>query len=194
MATSTTNLEELYARLALEDEDDGGVIISGKEDCGIVYANPEKDIMRAYGVWLRAPAKGVKNQNVGARWLRNEGEGSQTWNREASMQGGDRVVARFMEVDGKIGEVSGDDGGIRIVQRDQGDISGDNGTLKQKDIIMGGKIFENETVIVELKRRRVDNAEITESEGEDITDGPTTSDGPKNLREAGPVVQARLDQ
>lgn len=104
------------------------------------------------------------------------------------------VGARFMEVDGKIGKVLGDDGVIRVVQRDQGDITGEKGSSKQKDIVLGGKSFENETVVVELKRRRVDNAEIMESEEEDMSDGLTSIDGPKNLREAGPILQTHLDK
>lgn len=31
-----------------------GIIGHSDRDCGIVYANPEKDIVHAYGVWLRA--------------------------------------------------------------------------------------------------------------------------------------------
>lgn len=42
------------------------------------------------------------------------------------------------------------------------------------------------------KRKRVDNENITEEVAEDILTGPTKSDGPKNLKQAGSVVQARL--
>lgn len=48
-----------------------GLLGHSERDCGIVYDNPEKEIERAYGVWLRAPTKNAKNQNIGAKWLRN---------------------------------------------------------------------------------------------------------------------------
>lgn len=39
-----------------------------ERDFGIVYANPEAVIPRAYGVWLRAPTKNSHNQNQ-AKWV-----------------------------------------------------------------------------------------------------------------------------
>lgn len=49
----------------------------------------------------------VRNQNLGARWLRNDVEGSSLWESEnrntvqsITVQGGDKVDAMFMEVDG----------------------------------------------------------------------------------------------
>lgn len=48
-----------------------------ERDCEVVYANPEKVIDRAYGIWLRAPSKNIKNQNMGAKWLRNGPNGGQ---------------------------------------------------------------------------------------------------------------------
>lgn len=54
-----------------------GLIGHSERDCNLVYANPDKEIARAYGVWLRAPTRNSSNQNVGAKWLRNGAEGSQ---------------------------------------------------------------------------------------------------------------------
>lgn len=48
-----------------------GIIGHTERDCNVVYANPEKMIEKAYGVWLRAPNKGAKS-NPGARWLMNQ--------------------------------------------------------------------------------------------------------------------------
>lgn len=48
-------------------------------DCEVVYANPHKEIERAYGVWLRAPGKNVRNQVQASCWLRNGRDGGQTW-------------------------------------------------------------------------------------------------------------------
>lgn len=48
-----------------------GFLGHSDRECSIVYANPEKVIERAYGVWLRAPNKNAENQNMGEKWLRN---------------------------------------------------------------------------------------------------------------------------
>lgn len=37
-----------------------GILGHFERDCGIVYAHPDKEIERAYGVWLRAPIKNIK--------------------------------------------------------------------------------------------------------------------------------------
>lgn len=34
---------------------------------------------RAYGVWLRAPSKNTKMQNMGSKWLRNGPDGIESW-------------------------------------------------------------------------------------------------------------------
>lgn len=47
-----------------------GRIGHADRDCNVVYANPGKEIERAYGTWLRAPNKSSK-PITGSRWLRN---------------------------------------------------------------------------------------------------------------------------
>ncbi|KAK1364928.1 hypothetical protein POM88_040489 [Heracleum sosnowskyi] len=177
MASSTINLEEMYARLTLEEEEEGGICIGeakivqpkqsfilvgrflterninflamrnvlaalwrpkegveihdlgghSDRDCEVVYANTGKVIERAYGVWLRAPNKNVKNHNIGARWLRNGHDGAQTWNSGGQKMEGSTEIgvgekdARFMETDGVVTEIPGQEGAIRIKSRDQGD-------------------------------------------------------------------------
>lgn len=141
--------------------------------------------------------RNMKTQNMGVRWLRNGGEGGHAWGPEAekeqnstTMQGGDRAEARFMEMDGRVNEVSGDNGGIRVVQRHQGSNSKNNSILNQGENIT----VEQEITIIDPKRRRVDNADKTEGDSMENTNGPTTKDGSLNLPNAGPVIQARLDQ
>lgn len=94
-----------------------------------------------------------------------------------TMQGGDRVEARFMEVDGKINEILGDDGGIRVIQRNQDDKKGSNRSTNRKKNIVGDKIFENVTVVVDPKHGRVNSENIMEGEGCDISTGPKIVDG-----------------
>lgn len=77
------------------------------QDCGIVYDNSEKEIARAYGTWLREPSKNKKNQNLGAKWLRNGVDSSTLGVTEGgkfahstTAHGEDNMWANFMEVDG----------------------------------------------------------------------------------------------
>lgn len=84
-----------------------GTLGHTERDCNIVYANPEKEIERAYGTWQRAPNRNSRN-NTGARWLRNmDGGGGQ-----ASYGGGttsaegrydrEKNKATFVEIDGTL--------------------------------------------------------------------------------------------
>ncbi|KAL8117441.1 hypothetical protein AgCh_015362 [Apium graveolens] len=104
-----------------------GIVGHSERDCGIVYANHDKDFPRAYGVELRAPNKNTRNQNMGAKWLRNGVDGGQAWGEEKGKQersttvhGEDGRDERIMEEDANLNENSGETGGIRIVSRDQG--------------------------------------------------------------------------
>lgn len=104
-----------------------GMLGHRERDCGIAYANPDKEITRAYGVWLRAPTKNNKTANIRAKWLRNGGDGSKFWDegnsqvkQSATVHGRDKAEARFMEVDGKITEIPGKVMGIKVVPRNQG--------------------------------------------------------------------------
>lgn len=54
-----------------------GVLGHTDRDCNIVYENPDKEIEKAYGVWLRAQNRSNK-VGLGARWLRNT-DGSGRW-------------------------------------------------------------------------------------------------------------------
>lgn len=38
-----------------------GMLGHFERDCSVIYANPEKDIPRVYGVWLRAPTRNSQN-------------------------------------------------------------------------------------------------------------------------------------
>lgn len=42
-----------------------GLLGHSERDYNLVYANHEKEITRAYGVWLRAPTRNANNQNQG---------------------------------------------------------------------------------------------------------------------------------
>lgn len=178
-----------------------GLMGHSDRDCNLVYANPEMDIPRAYGVWLRAPNRNTGNQNSGAKWLRSENKGEQTqegtWTTtrsETTASGGDRVEARFMEIDGNISEINADSGGIVIVQNIPEREIRDKDFANQKTGNMEGNQGEIVAVVTDPKRRRVENKSIMDATVGETTDGPSTKNGPKNLTEAGPGSQARLTQ
>ncbi|XP_074360434.1 uncharacterized protein LOC141700626 [Apium graveolens] len=79
-----------------------GMLGHSERDCAIVYAHPDKEIERMYGTWLRAPMRGAKNQNLGAKWLRigTGGESSRvtpSMNSPTTESGTEMVGAKFME-------------------------------------------------------------------------------------------------
>lgn len=59
---------------------------------------------------------------------------------------------------------------------------------------MGGNYFGKNTVIIDPKRRRVEHVDNMEQTEGKLVNGLINTDRPKNLREAGPVEQARLQQ
>ncbi|WOG86768.1 hypothetical protein DCAR_0205986 [Daucus carota subsp. sativus] len=74
-------------------------------DCEIVYANPEKMVEWAYGVWLRAPTKNTRMQKMGSKWLRNGPDGVRSWQVGNNHGGGVDVAVRFMETGGVVSEI-----------------------------------------------------------------------------------------
>lgn len=59
-------------------------VLSGhsERDFNIVYANPDKMVEKAFGAWLRAPSRNMKNSSR-SRWLRNAGDGGSSWSRQS---------------------------------------------------------------------------------------------------------------
>lgn len=125
------------------------IIGHSERDYAVVYAHSDKEIDNAYGTWLRAPGRSTKNDNLGARWLRNDINGP--WptvdvhsSSSTTMRGGDEVVTQFINVDGTMREKLGDDGGVTIIQHDQGcmfqgeNISHDNSNRRAKNL--GGNL------------------------------------------------------
>lgn len=173
----------------------------------MVYANPDKQVDRAYGTWLRAPSRNAQNQNVGSRWLRNGVDVVHSWSSKAgetsstTVQGDQQNAAKFMEIDGRVSKILGNDGIVCYNQRHQRDrLQAEMAENKGKDL-MGGKQFEILSVVTDTKRKRL-NEEINMERGnkdmenhglEDETES-SNNVGPKNLIEAGPVLQARLTQ
>lgn len=174
-----------------------GIVGHTERDCNIVYENPDKEIERAYGVWLRAPGRNNKI-NVGARWLRNS-EGGGSWmehdgaaNRTADK--GEKNKARFEEIEGVVREMDGDKGTVMITARYQ---------EENEDSITNSNISGNQdksNVVIDTKRKRVDLDQRLENSGPAnmITDGPleSTTDNSnainvsKNLNGVGSGYQA----
>lgn len=141
-----------------------GLLGHSDRDLGIVYAHPDKEIPKAYGTWV---------------------EGSTSWTPPDVTSQATTRGERFMEIDGVIRDVSGDEGGISFVQRDKGN--------KLVTVDNAGEIRgERDMVVFDSKRKRIEREENTEEIHNTVTTGLHSSDGPKNGLEAGPVVQARL--
>lgn len=80
-----------------------------------------------------------------------------------------------------------------MVPRNQGDsLDKDKGGDQLADKAEG-KTFEKDMIVTDPKRRRLE-PEIMGNETGEIRNGPIELDGPKNLTEAGPAMQACLDQ
>lgn len=80
-----------------------GLLGHSERDCNMVYDNLDKEIMRAYGVYLRAPTRNSNTQNLGAKWLRDGNDGGKTWEEKGkehsqgnTLDGKWTVAARFM--------------------------------------------------------------------------------------------------
>lgn len=181
-----------------------GMLGHADRDCAVVYANPEKEVERAYGPWLRAPTRNAQ-VNTGAKWLRNSGsEGS------SSLEYGGSSVFRsaarrddlgpdFVEVDGVVREKSGVQSGIMVTSRNQGD-------REEFEIQNTDNDAGMDDVVVELKRKRMKgNTDGSNGPSHMIMDGPVDNtvviydstkleDNSKNLLGAGSVDQARLAQ
>ncbi|KAL8127393.1 hypothetical protein AgCh_014346 [Apium graveolens] len=178
-----------------------GILGHSERDCVVTYANPDKVIDKAYGVWLRAPMGNMKNQNIGSRWLRNGDDMSQGWTSRGDKikgtddgHGGVTEATRFIEVDGRVGEIPGAEGGIRYVSRDLGSKVGDRDTLNTEEIAQGGNKSEDDMIILDSKRKRVDMTTVLEENGPAIQSDKDKTSGPENELKAGPVLQARLDK
>lgn len=177
-----------------------GILGHSERDCSIVYANPDKIVERAYGVWLRASTKYVAKLNTGARWLRNTGADSSMWTtmdkRDAVstvVQNGEQGKARFMEVDGVVRENHGDIGGIAVTGRDFRPV---NMQVNMTDTVsddLGEENMERDNVVCDSKRKRVeDNVEKLQEGYQDNLNVENQKNGSLNLQVAGPGVQARL--
>lgn len=173
-------------------------------DCEIVYANPLKMIERAYGVWLRAPSKSAQKQNVRSKWLRNGPNGGYNSSSEGhgtaitTMYGGEGSTMNFMETDGVVSEKVGGEVAITFKKHNLGDtlVIGDRLNPDNLDRLeAGNREFENEIVVVDSKRKRIEVEKLQEDKRGNNTDvvmGPI--DVSKNGPEAGLGFQARLGQ
>lgn len=98
-----------------------------------------------------------------------------------------------MEMDRVVTEIPEQDGAIRITVRDQEDQVNKH-NAKWSDVIdISWKEFENEIVVMETKRWRVENE--TNSENQEVESRLSKNvNEPKNLLEAGTGLQAHLEQ
>ncbi|KAL8101548.1 hypothetical protein AgCh_033450 [Apium graveolens] len=192
------NLEEMYAKLSMTEEEENGIL--GGEDnvekeqqrfvlvgenytkyrefcgggcksgsdkhewtmeavyreCAVVYANPGKEIERAYGTWLRAPS---------------------------SHSGG--VAERFTERDGIVTEFQGTEKAITMKHRILGDQESKQNAAFGDVMDESGKSVDSGIIIIETKRKRIDEEDITKNQEENNMMEISNINESKNGPEAG---------
>lgn len=173
--------------------------------CSRLFDTPEHEIVKPYGVWMRAPLRS-QVKPIGAKWLRS-GSDEDPWNtgkegeRMNSVSEGNNHIPKSspqtMQVD-----TAGGLSGRKIQTTTEGvnlGIGGDNIT----DPIIQGST----SIIIDSKKRRTDDGlghnngmgrstEMSkESDGEDdmfVENGPVNVIDPKNVKEAGTQGGTRL--
>ncbi|KAL8135721.1 hypothetical protein AgCh_010378 [Apium graveolens] len=134
-----------------------------ERDCNVVYANPDKIVDRAYGVWLRALAENV-NMNAGSRWLRNIADKNKAWTSKSTSseqsntdhgRSGGQKDTKFMEMDGVVREFGAENSALTIKGHTNGDIDMGEKFKKQLEGFEGVDSGLNEGISFESKRKRV---------------------------------------
>lgn len=174
--------------------------------CSRLFDTPENEIVRPYGIWMRAPFRS-QVKPIGAKWLRS-GNDSNQWSsgegegRMSSGVGGSNQDPKFAQQTVTVGV---DDGGVG------GKIQ--NVARAVDSVIKGNYVTEStnqgsRSVIIDTKKRRTDdglghtvglglNTEVSrESDEEDnmvVENGPNNGNDPKNVKEAGTQKGTRLE-
>lgn len=177
-----------------------GILGHSERDCSIIYANPDKVVERAYGVWLRAPTKNAAKINTGARWLRNTSVDGSRWTKTGTSEttitafhGGDEEPARFMEVDGVVRENHGDGDGIAVQGRDFRPLNRQVHVSNNTKIVNGNDNMESDKVVVNTKRKRTEeNLEEIQERNQETVIEEIQNNEHLNLQLAGPGIEARL--
>lgn len=174
-----------------------------ERECNVVYANPNKEIERAYGTWLRAPNKNTR-VNTGSRWLRN-GEGGSKWEEHGGYSkfpaAGDEMGkegARFKEDGDSVAKNREDNGRITITAPNQEPKDNVGHFLNEE--ILNEENNGGGNYVIDPKRRRTEKEIISNENGPTNmqTDGliqlenSGNFNGSKNLNVAGSVEEARL--
>ncbi|KAL8148406.1 hypothetical protein AgCh_005682 [Apium graveolens] len=136
------------------------------------------------------------DKNLGARWLRNgsEDEGWKDTTTTTTVPGGDEATTRFMEVDGRVSEILGDNSTISVIQRNQmNDLLTKTPVISESDEA-SGKSKDNVLIVTDSKRKRLDKEADKESYNRKDLIEEVENIRPKNLIEARPVLQTRLSQ
>lgn len=106
------------------------------------------------------------------------------------------MTERFMEIDGIMSEIRGQEGEICFTQRDQWnkrDQENNHITKNSEMMDLGGKCLNNEAVIIDAKRKRLEDVDFMDNQEVEIFPDNTKINGPKNLLEVGPRLEARLE-
>lgn len=142
--------------------------------------------------------------NTGARWIRNANEGENVWRQSAkgeasnNVHGGTPGEERFMEIDGMMRQTTKDTEEIMVQSKENGkQLLGDRDSTimdeKTRSVKDGSEDTENGNIIIDPKRKRVDEGVLGEKSGLINMDNQVgkTQNGPKNVQMVGLGVGAR---
>lgn len=177
-----------------------GIIGHTESECSVVYANPDKEVERAYGPWLRASGRGGK-YNAGARWLRNS-EGGSSWAtaggggwKQTKGSTGAKESTRFTENAGVMRETRGDNDTVVVTAKNQEAIEKEGRIMTVNE----ENNQENLNFVMETKRKRVENTQDgpmfmqTDGPNHEGTNNQIRLNDPKNLQGAGSGIQTRRE-
>lgn len=179
-----------------------GMLGHSEKFCSVLFEKPENEIVKPYGVWMRAPLR-RQTKLIGAKWLRddnNDGGRNLTGEEERSGEKRENSVTKNQ--------------GLYVHRVNQGDVnltrsfgSGNFSNSKQKDMVQQmskSSPLNEEVKVIENKKRRTGNGpdQIIElgNEIEDQSNPTEDSSNPdmqvdlKNGIEAGFVAGVRLSQ
>lgn len=183
-----------------------GLLGHSDKFCSQLFEKPENEIVRPYGIWMRAPLR-RQTKLIGAKWLRTGGDDFTTaemgtWG--SSQQQNPVVSGKGVDLGAKITDMNVDRNRIES-STDNMQLVGDNSVTSNLNVQISGekigKAGKRNVTIMENKKRRTDSGHVigpnteldVDSEGEEWENMDQESEGgSKNVNGAGSEDRARL--
>lgn len=143
--------------------------------------------------------------NVGSKWLRNVNDGSNAWSHKSYKSessnsgqgdGDERYAAKFMDVDGVVRKISGDNDVVSVKAREIRKVDAGIQIQDQLETILGDNVGGKEFAVLDSKRKRVDEnlkgVNIGDYDNDSVMDKQEL--GSKNGQKVGSGLQAHQTQ